>query len=304
MISLFLTTLLVIDPLAATNSSDHIWFISDRTPGTPGPKYELSYCDSSTSFTTYLQLQHRPIAMSASDRSIWFVDQGGGVGLYRVLQKVEEDQLPTASLQAFLATDLIPIDIEIIGETQIVVCQTEILQCISFDGELRTLLPPLDSNHAFTAVIDNQLIAASQEGNSITTWKFFEETWRVSTKYEVEGKLADVIVKDDWPILVMNKKDSLEIIGLQSSHQELVATIPIPKGRWRLLVNDEGLVLLSVQRNGIVKHQDIGWPSGRLGKSVELLRKYRGITIFEFLMTLLTPLLLCVFLVMLIRRKK
>ena len=219
-------------------------------------------------------------------------------------QKVEDGHSATASLQAFVTTDLVPVDLEIIGETQIVVCQNEILQCISFDGDLRTLLPPLESSHAFTAVLDNQLIAASQEGDTITTWKLLERIWQETAKFVIEGNLVDVMVKDDWPILVMNKTEDLEVIGLQPTHQVKVATIPIPKGRWRMLVDEKGLVLLSVQRNGIVTHQEISWPSGRLGKSVELLRKQRGISIVEFLLTLLTPLLLCVFLFMLIRRKK
>ena len=144
MISILLLTLLALNPLAAAEESGEIWFVSDKIPGMPGSKYEISKCDGDSSFLAILPLQYRPHAIGIQGNALWFVDHGEGIGLYNVQLEVEQVQ-SSASLFSFITTELVPTDLEFYNGNPIVICQDEVLQCIEFDGAKHSLLPPLIS---------------------------------------------------------------------------------------------------------------------------------------------------------------
>ena len=301
MILILLSTLLALNPLAATEDVDGIWFVSDISPGMPGPKFEISKCDGDDSFLAILPLQYRPLAIGIQGDLLWFVDHGEGIGLYHV--QIETQQVtPSASLFSYFTTELVPIDLEFNNGNPIVICQDEVLQCIEFDGAKHSLLPPLNSRRAFVTVLGGGLIAASQEDQIVTMWQLKQNQWVQTSQIPFHGELTDVIAKDDWPVLISLENEQIFIQGVQGGHLERIATLEKPKGRWRVLSSPNGLVLLSSEQNGTSNRQNIGWPSGISQEPIELSRKEQGI-IFDSLLSLLFPLLLCFLLLVMFRRK-
>ena len=134
-------------------------------------------------------------------------------------------------------------------------------------------------------------------------WQLKQNQWFQTSQIPFHHELTDLIAKDDWPVLIALDNETISIEGVQGGQLERFSTLDKPKGRWRVLSSRHGLVLLSSEQNGTSKRQNIAWPTGKVQEPVELIRNEHEIELFESLLTLLFPLLLCFMLLAMFRRK-
>ena len=308
MISWAVAIVFATQPLMATGNDLGVWFIRDTAPGSIGATHELCFQINNDKYQVVLPLSKRPVALAIHDQTLWFVGENESPILYRarLVQDKATGSFSTspserANAVAQLAFEGKIKDIVFLDDDPILVIENDGVQCFSVGGSSVTPLLHGEGNHV--AVLGNSLIAVVvDDPQSVTTYTYQGDGWELGAKYEFEGNIHDLIVHDGWPLLVTSVEEGVKIVGLQQTEIANIAAFPMLSGRWAI-VSSNGLHAIGVERNSTTTFFDIGWPSGKTSKPIQLTEFYGTVGLVELTVMVLTT-VICIIMMISILRKK
>jgi hypothetical protein len=291
MIEHLLVCVLSSSPLALTGNENGLWFVGDIEPSASFSSrphdidYELCERYSSTQYVVIHPFTRRPLALATNKKTLWFIDEGSGIGLYKIQLSgsVRSSTSRRASLQAptmeaFFEEQENPTDFLIYQEQPLLAfCDSDkgVLELFQYQEREWNTLQALQGTHIQVAVLQDQLIAAVPKGSGVEMWYLREDGWFGGDKLELEGTLVDLICQSDWPILVSTANEKAVLSGIQQGGLLEIASFNIPKGRWGVSPSPEGITVVGVERKGTTTVLDIGWPSGSLSGPIVLEERFR-----------------------------
>jgi len=302
-----IASVLATQPLMATGNGVGVWFVRDTKPGSIGPPHELCQQIDQESFQVILPLAKRPAALAVHGQTLWFVGESDPPVLYRARLVKNQGTGELRIVPPGRATAVTPLviqgavrDLVFIHDEPVLVVEDEGVQC--FDLEGKAVTPKLAGKETHVATQGSTLIGAVSIANTVVLYTFKDGLWQVGSKHEIDGQLLDLVVHDGWPLLIVAQEDAIKIIGLQQEKQLKIASFPEPSGRW-LVVENDGLHVLGVERNGTTTAFDIGWPSGKSTEPIELTEQFGSLETVELVLMLITTAIFFVVMVLILSRK-
>ncbi|MDP6693227.1 MAG: hypothetical protein QF444_02785 [Phycisphaerales bacterium] len=284
MICVVLAGIIASQPLMIAGNEVGIWFVRDTIPGSLGPEHELCQLLGEDKYQVVLPLAARPLALGVNEQTLWFVGDGDKPVLYcaRLVENQATGDLRTVPRGR--ATALITLELEgairsmiFLDDKPILVVENDGLQCFDTDG--LAMMPNLRGNGGQMAVISGSIIAAipstNQEVRGVQIWHQRDKGWIRGPFVSIEGKLCDLVIKDDWPLLVSSNGSEIIVSGLQNNQALELASFPTLAGRWAIVSKpSSGLVAIGAERNGTTTKIDLGWPSCKASDPIVLSEQY------------------------------
>ncbi len=257
-------------PLPATTSRNGVYFVNDHPPGESGPPHALSALVGEEAWTAIMPLEHRPAAIASAGNQLWFADiHGGSADIY--LMRLGSTTPLRSRMVATIAVGSGGIDLTTVDGNLVVATFEEGLHLQSLIGGQWSDMPtPPVLGNAHLNTLAGAPVVAEEVGGSVRLWHWNDDTWIAGGEYAVEGHLRDLVIRDAWPLLLMEEGNTTTLIALQQDGGVDLAAWTTPPGRWAVLPTQRGLLLLGVERRGRVTATPIGWPSGDVGEAHEL----------------------------------
>lgn len=310
MIGFIAVCLLATQSLTASGTNDGLWFVGDRPPDAIGHEHELCERQESDKYWVVRPMIRRPAAMVVDSNTMWFVDIGSGVELYKVALSGNGSSNASGAtghgktrMIAFLQKNQQPTDLIVEDEQPIIAFGGSTLELYKYTGLGFEQLAILDKSGAQVAKLNSRLIAAAPEVGGVTMWHLNGESWKGGDFIEFEGHLVDLLVHDDWPILIVEDAATVNVIGLQHGGPIEIASLDVPRGRWGVFSSPHGLSAVGVERIGKTTVVDIGWPSGVVSRQIVLQEEVRSSGTFLTTLTFIIPLVLLILFVTISRRQ-
>ena len=319
MIELLLACVLSSSPLAITGNESGLWFIGDVAPNkssfTARAKdldFDLCQQYGENEYVVVVPFTRRPSLLAVEENKLWFVDASSGVGLYTVklanansASTSRNAMLRMPTLQSLYKTTEKPTGLLVLEEEPVLVFDASgenATTLVQYKNKEWTPLPSINGSGAKVTLLRKQLIAAVPIYGGVSLWYFQEGSWLGGDKIEIDGALAGLICKDNWPILITNTADEVTMTGIQQGGPVHLATFPLPKGRWGAVPTSKGITVVGVQRKGIFTSFDIGWPSGTISGPIILNERIKKDDSLLFTVLFLSMVLASLLLISKIRR--
>lgn len=257
-------------PLSATTSRNGVYFVNDYPPGESGPPHALSALIGEEAWAAIMPLEHRPAAMTSAGNQLWFADMhDGAADMY--LLRLGGTTAPRSRMVATIAVGNGGIDLTTLDGNLVVATFEEGLHLQVLKGGQWSDFPtPPVFGTAHLNTLAGAPIVAEEVVGGVRLWHWNDDAWTAGGQYAVEGHLRDLVIRDAWPVLLMEQDNTTRLIALQQDGGVDLTAWPTPPGRWAVLPTQRGFLLLGVERRGRVTATPIGWPSGDLGEAREL----------------------------------
>ena len=308
MIVLIAACLIAAQPLVATGNDSALWFVGDLPPGFPREQFEIREKKLADQYAVLHSLVRRPIAMAVHQNTLWFVDDATDVALYtfplRNEAASEFGKSRRVTLQSVLSTSARPTGIVLLDGNPVVVCSGNTTELFQRKDHTWVALPTLARQGAIVAALQGTLIAAVGHADGIEMWRLGAQGWQSRGVIAYAGELTDLLVRDQWALLVTEQEGMITITRLQGDSQVPMSSFPIPKGRWKVVPSQSGLTVIAVERKGTAISMDIRWPSGKSEGGIELKEQSKCSQIVMTLMSFAAPLVLLIVLIPILKRIK
>ena len=314
MIDHVLACALCCSPLAITGNETGLWFVGDIDPSAAFSTrhqdidYELCERFSASQYVVIHPLTRRPLAIAQDKKTLWFIDEASGTGLYKVQlsgltrsSTSRRASLQAPTMEAVFEERENPTDFLLYQEKPLLAFGNSgngVLELFQYQDRKWNILHTLEGNHAQVALLHDKLIAAVPNDSGVEMWYLHDDGWLGRDKLEHSGKLVDLICHSDWPILVTTVGENALLSGIQQGVLVEIASFKIPKGRWGVSSSPEGITVVGVERKGTTTVLDIGWPSGSLSESIVLEERFQEddtlLTTFLFVSMLVVSMILII----------